>query len=410
MKYTALPFRTVLAVVLLALAQSAFAAARYDVSYLWHRSLPSVKSYQEAVGRVLGADLASRLRIVQRSGLYGLIYHRNGTSAGATRVAKTHTRLLRSRGLEAAAPIRATAWRFVDDPPADAAADAKPASRAPAQTPEAAAPPAAGTRQAILDLERAVERHIKKLRRQGKISGDERTAWSVYDFTTGEKLVSINEELQFQAASLIKPFFALAFFHEVQHGRLHYGPKSRRHMRRMIQRSNNPSTNWILRHVGGPAAAQRILTRNYPHIFQNTRIVEYIPAGGRTYRNKASVRDYSRFLYALWKDQIPGAKEIKRLMALPGSDRLYTGAKSVPKGTRVYNKTGSTARLCGDMGILVVRDERGMEYAYTLIGIIEKQRRAPHYGFWIRSRGNVIRSVSNLVYEGISGYHNLRSL
>ena len=404
MKYAVFPFGAVLAVALLAGAQSAFAAARYDVSYLWHKSLPSVRSYQQAVGRVLGADLADRLRVVRRSNLYGLIYPRNGTSAGSARVAKTHTRILRTRGLEAAAPIPSRTWRFVDAPPAEPSAAAAPAA------PPAPEPPPAEQRQAILDLERAVERHIKKLRRQGKISGDERTAWSVYDFTTGEKLVSINEEVQFQAASLIKPFFALAFFHEVRHGRLRYGPKSRQHMRRMIQRSNNPSTNWILRQIGGPAAAQRILTRNYPRIFRNTHVVEYIPAGGRTYRNKASVRDYSRFLYALWMDQIPGATEIKRLMALPGSDRLYTGARAVPKGTRVYNKTGSTARLCGDMGILVVKDRQGREYAYTLIGIIEKQRRASHYGFWIRERGNVIRSVSNLVYEGISGYHNLRAL
>ena len=401
MKYAALPFRAVLAVAFLAFPQSAFAAARYDVSYLWHTSLPSVRNYQQAVGRVLGAEVAGKLRVVRGSSLYGLIYHRKGTGAGAARVAKAHTRILRAKGLEDAAPIRSRTWRFVDDPPAEPSA---------AASPSAAEPPPAGHRQETLDLERAVERHIKKLRREGKISGDERTAWSVYDFTTGEKLVSINEEVQFQAASLIKPFFALAFFHEVRHGRLHYGPKSRQHMRRMIQRSNNPSTNWILRQVGGPAAAQRILTRNYPRIFRNTRIVEYIPAGGRTYRNKASVRDYSRFLYALWMDQIPGAKEIKRLMALPGSDRLYTGANAVPKGTRVYNKTGSTARLCGDMGILVVKDRRGREYAYTLIGVIEKQRRASHYGFWIRERGNVIRSVSNLVYEGISGYHNLRPL
>jgi beta-lactamase class A len=257
------------------------------------------------------------------------------------------------------------------------------------------------------DLEKALEKYIKKLRRQGKISADERTGWSVYDFTTGEKLVTINEDVQFQAASLIKPFVATAFFHKVRNGSLIYGPRSRRHMERMIQQSDNKSTNWIMRHVGGPRAVEKILERHYPSVFEDTYIVEYIPASGRTYRNKASIQDYSRFLNALWKETIPGAKEIKRLMALPGKDRIYTGTKDIPSGTVVYNKTGSTSRLCADMGILIVKDKNGKQYPYTIIGVIEKQHRARPYSSWIRSRGNVIRNVSNLVYQNLAERHSL---
>ena len=142
---------------------------------------------------------------------------------------------------------------------------------------------------------------------------------------------------------------------------------------------------------------ERILKRQYPAIFQDIQLVEYIPAGGKTYRNKASVHDYSRFLYALWKEEIAGAREIKRLMALPGRDRIYTGVRGVPKGTKVYNKTGSTARLCGDMGILNVKGTDGKRYPYTLIGIIEKEQNASDYTSWIRSRGNIIRNVSSIV-------------
>jgi beta-lactamase class A len=264
--------------------------------------------------------------------------------------------------------------------------------------------------QRIRDLETAVDAYIKRLRREGKIAADERTGWSVYDFTTGEKLVTINEDVQFQAASLVKPFIAAAFFHKVEKGELVYGRKSRRHMQRMIQHSNNPSTNWVARQVGGPRAVERILRRHYPGIFQETRLVEYIPADGRTYRNKASVHDYSRFLYALWQEEIPGAREIKRLMALPGSDRIFTGTREIPKGTEVYNKTGSTARLCGDMGILNVKGRDGKRYPYTLIGVIEKQQRASDYTTWIRSRSDVIRDVSNIVYQGISQHHGLEGV
>jgi beta-lactamase class A len=390
---------------LVVLSPTAFAAERYDVSYLWHRDAASVTEYRERVASVLGPDVAKDLVVVAKGKLFGLIYTRRGDSAGATRVARSHSRLLSSRGLEAAAPVRSRDWTLVGS------TDVAPA---PVRSPSAAVAASAATApdrvQRIRDLETAVDAYIKRLRREGKIAADERTGWSVYDFTTGEKLVTINEDVQFQAASLVKPFIAAAFFHKVEKGELVYGRKSRRHMQRMIQHSNNPSTNWVARQVGGPRAVERILRRHYPGIFQETRLVEYIPADGRTYRNKASVHDYSRFLYALWQEEIPGAREIKRLMALPGSDRIFTGTREIPKGTEVYNKTGSTARLCGDMGILNVKGRDGKRYPYTLIGVIEKQQRASDYTTWIRSRSDVIRDVSNIVYQGISQHHGLEGV
>ncbi len=369
--------------------------AAYDVSYLWHRDLDSVIAYHRQLSRVLGPTVAAKLKVVDRSNLYGIVYHRRGDSAGAARVARAHTRVLRARGLAAAAPVRSRDWVFVDS-------DATPGA-SPVAIRRSAQPPT------MPDLEAAVERSIKQLRREGKIAADERTGWAVHDFKTGKKLVTINEDVPFQAASLAKPFFAAAFFVKVESGRLIYGSKSRRHMERMIQRSNNHSTNWVLRRVGGPREAERLLKRKYPTVFRDTTLVEYIPAGGRTYRNRASIGDYSRFLHALWRDDIAGSREIKRLMALPGPDRLFTGARALPHGTKVYNKTGSTARLCGDMGILIVRGADGQHYPYSLVGVIEKQRRTRSYSSWIRSRGDVIRSVSNIVYRGISQHHGLQS-
>ncbi|MFZ0470645.1 MAG: serine hydrolase, partial [Thiogranum sp.] len=300
-------------------------------------------------------------------------------------------------------PVRARDWRLVGSGEARrvsiASLDTPKVSRSKMTTRERS--------REIHNLEVAVENYIDGLRREGKIAPDERTGWSVYDFTTGEKLVTINEDEQFQAASLVKPFIAAAFFHKVAQGELIYGPDSRRHMELMIQRSDNAAANWAIRQVGGPQAVERILKRSYPGIFQEIHLVEYIPADGRTYRNKASVHDYSRFLYAVWKDDIAGAREIKRLMALPGSDRIYTGVSEVPKGTRVYDKTGSTARVCGDMGILSVRGADGRRYPYTLVGIIEKQQSAPNYTAWIRSRSDVIRNVSAIVYKGIAQHHDI---
>lgn len=257
------------------------------------------------------------------------------------------------------------------------------------------------------NLETEIENYVKSLRARGLLRSDERTAWLVYDFTSGETLASINENAQLQAASMIKPYLALAYFHQVEAGKLTYGSTSQRHMELMIQKSNNTSTNWVMRQTGGPAATQALLKRHYPSLCKQLSLVEYIPAGGRTYRNRGSAGDYARFLNVLWKGDLPRSKEILRLMALPGRDRLYTNAKRVPVGTRVYNKTGSTAMCCGDMGILVARGQDGRTYPYALIGIIESSSRNNSYGSWISSRGNVIREVSNRVYLSMKKRYSL---
>ena len=94
-------------------------------------------------------------------------------------------------------------------------------------------------------------------------------------------------------------------------------------------------------------------------------------------------------------------------MALPGNDRLYTDAKKVPPGTKVFNKTGSTAMCCGDMGILVAKGKNNRSYPYLVVGIIESQRRNTSYGSWISRRADVIREVSNLTYLSMKKRHSL---
>lgn len=257
-------------------------------------------------------------------------------------------------------------------------------------------------------LESQIESYVKSLRARGSISGNERTAWLVRDLTTGTTLASINENSPRQAASMIKPFLALAFFHQVKAGKLSYGPSSSRHMELMIQKSNNSSTNWVMKQTGGPTATKALLARHYPGLCRNLRLVEYIPSNGRAYRNLGSADDYASFLTALWKKQLPSSTELLRLMALPGPDRLYTKASRIPSGTRVYDKTGSTAMCCGDMGILVAQGTNGRSYPYIVVGVIDSIVRVSSYGSWISRRANVIREVSNLTYAHMKKRYPLR--
>jgi beta-lactamase class A len=105
-----------------------------------------------------------------------------------------------------------------------------------------------------------------------------------------------------------------------------------------------------------------------------------------------------RYLRALWRDELPESAEQKRLLNLPGRDRVYSDVPAVPSGTLVYDKTGSTARLCGDMGILVVPRVAGPAVPYAVVGIIQRNTSVSSYGSWISARGDVIRGVSGLAY------------
>ena len=197
-----------------AMSTAAAASDRYDVSYIWSRSLPRVQDYRERVAGVLGPAVTDHLRVVAEEDLFGLVYVRHGDHAGATRVANVHTRLLQSRGLEPARPVRSKEWEVLD------IRDDRRELISPVGVPHDSGNELTETEPSpeILDLEAAVEDYISRMRREGKIKTDERTAWSVYDFTTGEKLVSINEDEQFEAASMVKLFIAAAFFCKVERG------------------------------------------------------------------------------------------------------------------------------------------------------------------------------------------------
>lgn len=264
-------------------------------------------------------------------------------------------------------------------------------------------------------LQAQVSTLVRRMRAEGRISSNEHTSWSVYDFSTRQKLVSINENIPRQAASMIKPIVALAFFYTAERrgSGLKYTSSIRDLMVKSIRHSDNPATNELMKIVSrangnqGPKDVERVLKAHAPGIFRETSIVEYIPAGGRTYLNLASARDYSRFLYALWHSRLPYSQELRELMALPKHNRITRRVSSIPSSVRVYDKSGSTAMLCGNMGVIESQDVRGRSIPYTFIGIIERESRTQSYTSWITARANAIRSVSSLVYLHLKNQHQL---
>lgn len=406
-----------LAALLCLCAAPAAAGARYDVLYLWRPDQAGINSARASVAHILGPAVTRRLRVVRQGGRYGLVYVRRGDLGSAAAVARSHARMLTPRGLQAPVPILAQDWEAqrTEAPakavPAKPAPQPKPAEKPRPEQPAAPAAPAsasAADTQAAQPFAEKLDQYLKHLRQAGAVKSDERTAWAVYDLADNTKLAGINEDMLLQTASLVKPFVALAYFHEVAQGRQQYTDTARRRMEEMIRDSDNAAADWFMRLLGGPAAVQRILANNYGEIARGLSLVEYIPHNGHTYRNKATVQNYTAFLNALWDEKLPDSAEIKRVMGLPKRNRLYTGTQGVPQGTEVYDKTGTTSHLCGDMGILVALRNDGKRFPYIVIGLIQKSSPASRYFAWMHKRGDVIRHVSAMAYEEIAARHHFR--
>ena len=109
----------------------------------------------------------------------------------------------------------------------------------------------------------------------------------------------------------------------------------------------------------------------------------------------------------MWQEKLPNSNELKRLLSLRKRNRITSWVRGIPNDNLAYDKTGSTARLCGDMGIIEAKDGDGKKYPYTVIAIIEKANRAV-YGPWIRARGDVIREISGMVYDDMKKTYNLK--
>ena len=252
-------------------------------------------------------------------------------------------------------------------------------------------------------LEQQIDDFVKQYRRQNKLTNTDKTSFVVYDLTRNKKLVSINEDTPRMAASLIKNFVMLVYFHEVKQGRLAHTNTNRRHLKRMIEVSSNTSTNYFINLIGSPYKVNRILKANYPY-FNQTRIVERIPTTGRTYKNTTSAQDLNKFYVQLWKNKLPFSDKMKWYFKLPNGDYIYKRT-SIPSSVKIYNKTGTVYGLIGDSGILVLRDPKGNPRPYVFTGMIEDKtktnyrRRRISFGAWVGNRANILRRVSERVYD-----------
>lgn len=410
----------------------------YHVQYARGARPESLAQAHAVVRKSLGSQLGSRLVIEQVDGrTHALIYRCWASKAAALRIAKQHQTRLKGKKISPAIISAVERPSALGTPviagPTDSAHDRKKQQldqlvaslqNSSAQPPpeglaKIAQPPGGksgkGQRaaqeqvvpaKATTGLNTQISAFLREQQAKGRLRKQERAGLVAYDLANNTYMASFNAQRPFQAASMIKPFVALAFFHQVDKGKMRYTPQHRHMMEAMIQQSSNEATNWFIRQLGGPARCQALLKKEYGGLLKQVRISEYIPPGGKTYRNSAPPSDYIQFLRALWHEQLPRSKEMLRVMSLPGRDRIFCGT-DLPSGTQVYNKTGTTALLCGDMGILVPRNRNGQKIPYAIVGIVERSSKPADYKQWMTSGGGVIRDFSSLVYEEMKRKYNL---
>lgn len=259
-------------------------------------------------------------------------------------------------------------------------------------------------------LERKINSYEAQYREKHNIEDKERSAWLVYSLNDEKFLANIRGDRTYQSASMIKPFVGLAYLSRCfdTQDSLTWGDNGRRNLEIAIQRSGNSQTNWLIDRLGGVQGVRDSLNEYYPQISREITSLERVPQGGRTYDNLATLRAYSRLCWQLARrDDKPEIRELKRIMGLPKRSRIVTRAREVsdvpsgtlnfPQNVRVFSKTGSTARCCGDFGLIQLPNDIN----YIIAGVIDRPTRTQNYGRWINNRGNLIGGVSRIVYDHI---------
>ncbi len=266
----------------------------------------------------------------------------------------------------------------------------------------------------ISPLENAVERFIKDKKKRKQMARIDYLSLIVQDLQTGEYLAEINPSKQVKAASLIKVPILQAYMIQRYRKKIKHTKRNQKDLRLMIRFSSNRSTNRILKILGGPRKVAKILKKTGQ--YENLKLVEYIPKGGKTYLNKISAEDLNRLFVKMWNRQVLGPSFSKVSNRKASEQMLYLLGLSSRRGVRdrlkdgtcfandrqakVWDKTGFVRGLNGDVGIIEVSTPQGRK-AYSIISIISRYDYNSIRGSgnrWAGKQSKLHRKISEMSY------------
>lgn len=284
------------------------------------------------------------------------------------------------------------------------------------------------------EFENLFRAQISEFRQEKKIPEPITDHWALLDITQRKQMLSIGMEDQVPAASLIKLPIALGVYHIISES-LEYNDIIEREMRLMLYRSDNVSANWLLGEIGGPSKLQEIID-GYSDIFEGTKIGGYIPLTRRDlrrvnrqrrkdlkidelqrgehpkdyYSSLTTMEDMQRLLLGIYENKLPGSLEILKFISIGKKDRFVSVLDpyyrriivrtEIPPDTKTASKSGSSLRICADVGIIYPADFDPYIFCGAIVSPDRRETRESfnHLGDWLDIGRKALRQGSEYAY------------
>jgi beta-lactamase class A len=224
----------------------------------------------------------------------------------------------------------------------------------------------------------------------------------IHDLSKNETVVNIKADRMRNAASLIKPFVMLTVYDQAQQNKICLTDSMENQIYKMITISHIESTNSLIRQIGNGSTykgLEQINTTIKKYGFRDTYLVEPIPEGGRTYRNRTSAYDMSEFFRKVYSRTLVSPYYSQKMVDILLNNKVHRIETPTLKqdGVPVADKTGYVRGTNGDCGIVFLRNIKHNASDYVVSIIIENPYR-PQEG-WGKQKTAVIRHLSNLIYS-----------
>ncbi len=251
----------------------------------------------------------------------------------------------------------------------------------------------------VFRLNKDVNSFLDNLRRTGELTTADDVSLVVHDLTNNRLLLSINPDQPRRAASLIKPFIMLAAYHKLSEGSTGY-PKLDSDIEKMIVKSDNDASRRVLRFVGGPVEATRIVAT---YGFKQTRVAEYIPHNGQAYENKTSASDLNQLLRALHNSALVTPSYSQAMLG--HLDRYNTSRLADLPEAHDVDLAGKTGYIHGTQGeatqVLMKSGSTRYNFVLVLEGPHPKEVKYDRWEWWKRTN-KVIRDTFRFVHNKVA--------
>ena len=250
-------------------------------------------------------------------------------------------------------------------------------------------------------LPEIISSEICRLRENRNLLNTDDISIHIHDLSKNETVVNIKADRMRNAASLIKPFVMLTVYDLAQQNKICLTESIENQIYKMITISHNESTNRLIRQIGKGSTykgLEQINATIKKYGFRDTYLVEAIPEGGRTYRNRTSAYDMSEFFRKVYCRTLVSPECSQKMVDILLNNKVHRieTATLVQDGVPVADKTGYVRGTNGDCGIVFLRNIKHSASDYVVSIIIENPSR-PQEG-WGKKKSAVIRHLSNVIY------------